>query len=89
MLSAFLADGNIDQAADLLKNDLESAAFSLRPSIRGKIQLLNQVGARAAMLSGSGPTVFAVFPQRSQAAAAARKLLKNGSSRNYFICHSK
>ncbi|MBV8949083.1 MAG: hypothetical protein JOZ95_26915 [Solirubrobacterales bacterium] len=45
----------------LLGNDLESAALSLRPEIGPALDTVRDSGADHAMVSGSGPTVFALF----------------------------
>lgn len=47
--------------AELLANDLEPAARSLRPEIGEAIDALRAAGAPLVALSGSGPTVFAIF----------------------------
>jgi 4-diphosphocytidyl-2-C-methyl-D-erythritol kinase len=63
--------------AELLVNDLEAAARSLRPEIAGPLADLRAAGAAVAMVSGSGPTVFGLFPGAEGpglAAAAAAEL---------------
>jgi 4-diphosphocytidyl-2-C-methyl-D-erythritol kinase len=60
--------------ADLLINDLEPAALSLRPEIGAALEALRAAGAEHAMLSGSGPTAFGLFwgpdaPTRAEAVA--------------------
>jgi len=52
-----------------LANDLEPAAERLCPAIAPLRERLRAQGARAVGLSGSGPTLFGIFPD---AAAAAR-----------------
>ena len=42
--------------AELLSNDLEPAALSLRPEIADALQALRAAGAAPAMVTGSGPT---------------------------------
>jgi 4-diphosphocytidyl-2-C-methyl-D-erythritol kinase len=46
---------------ELLVNDLEQAAVSLRPQISGALEALREVGAEAAFVAGSGPTVVGLF----------------------------
>jgi 4-diphosphocytidyl-2-C-methyl-D-erythritol kinase len=63
--------------ADLLVNDLEPAALSLRPEIGSALEAVRDAGVAHAMVSGSGPTVFGLLkgaraPER--AAEAARGL---------------
>ncbi len=60
--------------ADLLVNDLEPAARSLRPDIADALDALRDVGAPAVFLSGSGPTVVGLFPALQEAEAAASSL---------------
>ena len=89
MLSAYLAKGRITRAADYLCNDLESAAFSLRPSIGKKICKLHKLGAKAARLSGSGPTVFAILSHKRQARSLARQLSEVWPVDKWIVCCSK
>jgi 4-diphosphocytidyl-2-C-methyl-D-erythritol kinase len=60
--------------ADLLANDLEGAALSLRPSIREALDALTEVGAEVALVTGSGPTAFGLFADLSAADQAERSL---------------
>jgi 4-diphosphocytidyl-2-C-methyl-D-erythritol kinase len=59
--------------ADLLVNDLEQAALSLRPEISEALAALEEVGAVRALVTGSGPTAFGLFADvvRADEAAAA------------------
>jgi 4-diphosphocytidyl-2-C-methyl-D-erythritol kinase len=60
--------------AELLVNDLEPAARSLRPSIAEALDALREAGAAIAFLSGSGPTTVGLFPELGAASAAAAAL---------------
>ena len=51
----------LDQLAGALENDLEAAAISLLPSLEQTIAKVRDSGALAALVTGSGPTVFGVF----------------------------
>jgi 4-diphosphocytidyl-2C-methyl-D-erythritol kinase len=57
-----------------LVNDLQAAAISLRPEIEDALRALEQAGAAHAMVAGSGPTAFGLYPTVDQAAAAAAEL---------------
>jgi 4-diphosphocytidyl-2-C-methyl-D-erythritol kinase len=59
--------------AELLVNDLEQAALSLRPEISEALAALEEVGAKRALVTGSGPTAFGLFADivRADDAAAA------------------
>lgn len=62
---------------ELLTNDLEAVAIERYPQIAKVKVLLQDLGARGVVMSGSGGAVFALFPNRREAsngalAAAAR-----------------
>jgi 4-diphosphocytidyl-2-C-methyl-D-erythritol kinase len=60
--------------AELLVNDLEQAAISLRPGIAEALAALEEVGARRALVTGSGPTAFGIFEDIAAADQAASAL---------------
>ena len=55
-------------------NDLQDAARSLCPSIDGTLDEVARAGARAVLVSGSGPTVFGSFDDPALAERAAAVL---------------
>jgi 4-diphosphocytidyl-2-C-methyl-D-erythritol kinase len=59
---------------ELLVNDLEAPARSLRPAIGEALEALRGAGAPVAILSGSGPTAVGLFPDLAAARAAAARL---------------
>jgi 4-diphosphocytidyl-2-C-methyl-D-erythritol kinase len=59
---------------ELLTNDLEPAAISLRPRIGDALEGLRGVGAARTLVTGSGPTVFGLFEDIDAAQAAAQML---------------
>ncbi len=59
---------------DLLVNDLEPAARSLRPEIGAALDALRTAGAPHALMTGSGPTAFGLFESLGEARAAAESL---------------
>ena len=60
--------------ADLLANDLEPAARSLRPDIGEALDALRAAGAPLVLLTGSGPTAVGVFGALAPAKSAAAQL---------------
>jgi 4-diphosphocytidyl-2-C-methyl-D-erythritol kinase len=60
--------------AELLVNDLEPAARSLRPDVGDALDALREAGAPHALLTGSGPTAFGLFEDIGAARAAAVEL---------------
>jgi 4-diphosphocytidyl-2-C-methyl-D-erythritol kinase len=59
---------------ELLVNDLEPAARSLRPEIGAALDELRAAGAPLALLTGSGPTAFGLFGDLAAAEEAAARL---------------
>jgi 4-diphosphocytidyl-2-C-methyl-D-erythritol kinase len=59
---------------DLLHNDLEPAARSLRPDIGDALDALRAAGAPLAFLTGSGPTATGLFPTLAGAKSVAARL---------------
>lgn len=59
---------------ELLVNDLQEAALSLRPEIAGALNALEQAGAARSLITGSGPTAFGLFEDLAAADRAASEL---------------
>ena len=55
-----LADGDVNVIARLAHNDLQRAALSLKPELQETIDRALNAGALTALVSGSGPTIFAL-----------------------------
>jgi 4-diphosphocytidyl-2-C-methyl-D-erythritol kinase len=68
------AGGSPLDYAELLGNDLEPAALSLRPEIADALAALRNAGAAVAMIAGSGPTVVGLFADAGAAERAAARL---------------
>ena len=89
LLAAYLERKNLDRAADLLQNDLESPAFLLRPSLRQSLDKIKRLGSiKAAKMTGSGPTLFAILSSSRQANDLARKLRDPQKFKRVLICHT-
>jgi 4-diphosphocytidyl-2-C-methyl-D-erythritol kinase len=69
-----LQRSNAFDLAELMHNDLEEAALSLRPDLKIKITTALQHGALRAMVSGSGPTVLALAASEAAATQIARAM---------------
>jgi 4-diphosphocytidyl-2-C-methyl-D-erythritol kinase len=59
---------------ELVVNDLQDAARALCPAIDPALEAVRATGAAHALVSGSGPTVFGLYPDRATAEAAAARL---------------
>jgi len=72
-----IVESLIGLAADpvaLLHNDLEASTFSLFPELEQLRHALRAEGASGVLMSGSGPTLFGLFPAQAPARAAADRL---------------
>ena len=61
-----------------MSNDLEQAAFRLMPSLSELVDQLEQLGAIRAMVSGSGPTIAALFDSEAKAVEVSNLLKSQG-----------
>lgn len=64
--------------AALLANDLESASFDLMPDLARTKQVLLGEGVLGSLMSGSGPTLFAVCESWAGAERAAERMRREG-----------
>ena len=60
--------------ADLLVNDLQQAAISLRPQIAEALAALDEAGAAHSLVTGSGPTAVGLFEDMAAADTAVSSL---------------
>lgn len=80
-----LEEADIHQIASGMGNVLEQVMIPEYPVI-GKIkETMLEAGALGAMMSGSGPTVFGIFDQRSTAKKAAYKIKGHNLSRQVYV----
>lgn len=70
-LLAALEAGDVAEVSRHIRNDLQATAIDLRPELGQLIDLAKKVGALAAMVSGSGPTVAALSYSRAVAERVA------------------
>jgi 4-diphosphocytidyl-2-C-methyl-D-erythritol kinase len=75
---SILSAGNPNQIASHLFNGLEPAAFSLRPDVEAVKKQLMAQGVLGALVSGSGPTVFALTTTMGEAAAISQGFHQKG-----------
>lgn len=84
----FLGRKRIREAAELGGNDLESSAFRMKPFIPKAIATVRNLGASFVRMTGSGPTVFALFSSRQGVENLAKKLKRYPIPFHKVICHS-
>ncbi|MGB0871859.1 MAG: 4-(cytidine 5'-diphospho)-2-C-methyl-D-erythritol kinase [Solirubrobacterales bacterium] len=71
---------NTNELSSLVENDLAAAILGLRPDLSSVTDALLDAGAIAAAITGSGPTCFGVFDDRSAAERAAQSMAAEGHS---------
>ena len=76
--------GDPEAVYPFLSNDLERAAYVLRPEIRELRTYLKALGAEATQMTGSGSAVFGLFRDKNSAAWAAANVKKRGALT--FLC---
>jgi len=79
-----LTQGSIQQMADLLYNNLESASIQMVPEIAKIKQHFLDAGCYGALMSGSGSAVFGIAQGKQHAIKVAGRLRKSGY-RNVWI----
>ncbi|ABA89246.1 4-diphosphocytidyl-2-C-methyl-D-erythritol kinase [Syntrophotalea carbinolica DSM 2380] len=77
--------GTVDEVVELLHNDLETVTVERFPLIGEIKQQLLGLGARGALMSGSGSTVFGVFSDGDTARAAAENLSSRSGWRAFAV----
>jgi 4-diphosphocytidyl-2-C-methyl-D-erythritol kinase len=69
---------DVGQMARMLQNDLERASFSLIPSLMTDREILIREGAIGALMSGSGPTLFALCASKDKVEELRGRLTVRG-----------
>lgn len=73
-----LNSGDVDTACRKMRNDFESVVLPHREVARKIKEIMEKCGAKRAMMSGSGPSVFGVFESEDTAEKACECILKEG-----------
>lgn len=84
MLGA-LAAGDIERISACMENVLETVTVKLYPEIERLKALMRERGARNAIMSGSGPTVFGIFDDRKLAEQAGNYIRQQGLSQEVYV----
>jgi 4-diphosphocytidyl-2-C-methyl-D-erythritol kinase len=84
---AALNSGPAAALAAALSNDLQAPALRLRPELRRALRAAAEAGARAALVSGSGPTVAALTDDEEAAVRLAAELAGAGVFRTLRAVH--
>ena len=81
---AALQTGDVREISARLGNVLESVTFKMHPEVERLKQQLLKFGAQGALMSGSGPTVFALVDRETKATRIYNAL--RGFSREVYLC---
>lgn len=79
-----LKDGSLDGVCTSIYNIFEPVVSQLQGDVSVLREEMTKNGAAVARMSGSGPSVFAIFSSQVQAEAACRALLEMGAVA--FVC---
>ncbi len=71
--------------ASVFRNDLERTVFAMHPEIGSVKRELEKMGAKAALMSGSGASVFAVFEKEETRQAALKALGQRPDRRKFAV----
>lgn len=80
-----LKEGDVTKIASSMGNVLEQVTVEEYPVIDKIKKLMNEGGAKGAMMSGSGPTVFGIFTEKSLAKKAALKIREAGLAKQVYV----
>lgn len=80
-----LRAGNLKRIAELMGNVLETVTIPAYPIIGETKRICCEEGAMNALMSGSGPTVFAVYDSEEKAKNAAKRIQDEGLSQEVFL----
>lgn len=83
-----IRQGNRQGILDRMGNDLERVTVNRYPVLQELKQELTALGAEKALMSGSGPTVFGIFPDRQAAARAAECLAGRRQDIQLEVAHT-
>lgn len=80
-----IESGNLDEMIPHMGNVLERVSIPEYPIIGEIKELVMKYGARVALMSGSGPTVFGLFDKQETALAAKEKLMAWGKAAMVYV----
>lgn len=86
---AVAAPNSVGDVLALLRNDLEPVTSRLHPEIQQMIRALTEEGALAARMSGSGATVFGIFPSEASANDASERLRPTLRGTKIFVARGE
>ncbi len=80
-----LSNEDIKGVAERMDNVLETVTVKLHPEIEKLKNIMKDKGALNAIMSGSGPTVFGIYEDKSVAEAAGEYIIKKELSQEVYV----
>ena len=80
-----IREGNLDGVCKRMENVLETVTENKYPVISQLKKLLRDAGAENSLMSGSGPTVFAIFKEEETAKKALEAVVNSGLAKQSFV----
>ena len=80
-----IREGNLDGVCKRMENVLETVTENKYPVISQLKKLLKDAGAENSLMSGSGPTVFAIFKEEETAKKALEAVVNSGLAKQSFV----
>lgn len=80
-----IREGNLDGVCKRMENVLETVTETKYSVISELKQLLKEAGAENSLMSGSGPTVFAIFKEEEPAKKALELVKNSGLAKQSFV----
>jgi 4-diphosphocytidyl-2-C-methyl-D-erythritol kinase len=68
----------LGQVARMMENDLEKTAFNIIPTLLTDREIVAREGAMAALVTGSGPTLFGLCASSDKAEELVRRMVQRG-----------
>ena len=78
-----------DEISHLLRNDLEGVVSKEYPQIGLMKEILCSAGAKGALMTGSGPTVFGVFSGKGGASEAYKKVKRMVRNKGWIVLNAQ
>ena len=83
-----IRQGSREALLESMANDLEQVTLARYPRLQALAGELSRLGAEKVMMSGSGPTLFGIFPDRERAAGAGAELQENHLDIQIQLAHT-
>ena len=80
-----IREGNLDGVCKRMENVLETVTENKYPVISQLKKMLKNAGAENSLMSGSGPTVFAIFKEEEIAKEALKAVVNSGLAKQSFV----